>query len=427
MTPELVDDLARWESGEIGLDELDARHPGSDAAELAEMHLWVAVHAEDDDGEPGPAWHEVAARLEDREDPEPAPVVAPAIGEGTPGIVDIRSDVLPELKRTPLRRALAALVAAALVGPASTVLPGLRPLVHAVDTVTRPVRQVVTPLPPEQDDGRESRPPAEVPIEGDNLSSVSPAPASPAPGGVVPGDGLVVEVPGSGSPHEDGSDRGDGGDGGDAVPVDAVPQPAERTTSGHEPVADEPSKQDDGDDSADEGGGDDAGTEDSTEDGTEETAAHPGDGRGLDVAEPGPPGLERAAAAEANGPAEAAPPDRARRDVREPTVRARAGGPRSGASSPEAPAAVSQAEHTPPGRADDRRAPEREPRDGGSPGPAARADTSSAGTSSAGTSSAGTSSAGTSPVEAGRGSAGEATPSSPQVSERRSPRRGSAR
>ncbi|MDQ4026652.1 MAG: hypothetical protein M3214_01170, partial [Actinomycetota bacterium] len=62
----LLDDLARWEDGRLGLTEVEARHPTEDVRGLVSLHVQLAAAGSVAAPDPALAWRKLRARLPDR-------------------------------------------------------------------------------------------------------------------------------------------------------------------------------------------------------------------------------------------------------------------------------------------------------------------------------------------------------------------------
>lgn len=124
MTRGLAVDLARWERGDLGVDDLAARHPGGGAVELAETHTWLTFLTSEPSGDRGPDWETVAARLGERED-------------------EVR-----ERRAVPVRRIVAAFVAGTVMAPASAFAARSDAVRDVTEGVARRMTQWLAPEPP---------------------------------------------------------------------------------------------------------------------------------------------------------------------------------------------------------------------------------------------------------------------------------------
>jgi hypothetical protein len=62
----LLDDLAGWEDGRLGLSDVEARHPGQDVRGLVSLHVQLAVAGSFSAPDPMIAWEKLRIRLPDR-------------------------------------------------------------------------------------------------------------------------------------------------------------------------------------------------------------------------------------------------------------------------------------------------------------------------------------------------------------------------
>lgn len=137
----LLVDLERWERGLVRAEEVADHHPGRDALDLVEAHTWLSMHASDAANEPGPAWEELAPRLSTVRDADAAYDLTAA-----PPVTPIE----PPARRRglPVRRVVAAVVAGAMLTPASALAHGLEQVQTAARTLTREVTEVLVPAVP---------------------------------------------------------------------------------------------------------------------------------------------------------------------------------------------------------------------------------------------------------------------------------------
>lgn len=210
MNRQLDADLARWEAGGLGLDELEARYPGGHVRALADLQARLAAFARVEPPDGGLSWERLRARLPER---SPVAVASPYR----------------------LRRRLAVAVAAALLGIPG-VAYGLAPdAVHdAIDRVTKLW----------SDDPIQNPAPGEMPR--------NPAPADPPP--ATPGDTNENGEPaGNEQPSGDQDARGTG-DNGDNHDDPDQPQDDTSGQSGTNGPQTSDSTSDDGQQDQDQGG-----------------------------------------------------------------------------------------------------------------------------------------------------------------------------
>ncbi len=144
MNPDLEEDLGRWETGAISLDELEERHPGNDARAFAELHARLRLIAREPTPDPASGWTAVERRLAER------PPTVVAIGRR------------PRRRRSTGRRvAVLGLAAALTLGGGLAMAGGLPP--PAQDAVATVVGHLGLQLPhaPEQSgNGTREHPPS---------------------------------------------------------------------------------------------------------------------------------------------------------------------------------------------------------------------------------------------------------------------------
>lgn len=63
MRNRIADDLGRWETGELSLVELEARHPGHDVGALVDVHARMAALTDEPVPDPEPAWAALSTAL----------------------------------------------------------------------------------------------------------------------------------------------------------------------------------------------------------------------------------------------------------------------------------------------------------------------------------------------------------------------------
>lgn len=196
----LAADLARWERGELGVDEIAARHTDSDAAALAEMHAVVSYLVSEPARRAGPSWEALATRLADHE-PEPVSLAAAA-----------------RRRRLPVRGAVAAFLAGAVMAPATAAAhkaDATRRVTEGIGVRVAELLVVDPPAAASPTADEQTAPPAtagsaslvavsvsvpvvDVPV----VTTVPPSVDAPAPSPSVPPAGVVAPVGGPVEPVE---------------------------------------------------------------------------------------------------------------------------------------------------------------------------------------------------------------------------------
>lgn len=193
----LLDDLARWEHGELRVDDIAGRHPGGEAVALVEMHAWLTMLTSEPAIEAGPDWEDLATCLPDR--------------VGLPG----------RRRGLPVRRLVAAFITGAVMVPATAAADKADAVRRANDRITHSVANFVVPDLPEPvgstgrvgASGADEQSVAPLPGEGAPVpepsvpSAAEPvadpaAPVAPSPAPVSPDPASVPAAPAPVSPAE---------------------------------------------------------------------------------------------------------------------------------------------------------------------------------------------------------------------------------
>lgn len=120
MTKGFADDAVRWESGELSLDELEARHPGRDVRGLADLSGRFAAIAESPTPDPEASWTALRDRL------------------------PVRMWTPERVQRRVRRSLVAAAAAAMLAGTSIAYAAGVEPVRHQVDRIVSSVVDLVS-------------------------------------------------------------------------------------------------------------------------------------------------------------------------------------------------------------------------------------------------------------------------------------------
>lgn len=170
MNSEMLDDLGRWERGEVSVEDLAERHPHGEPAALAEMHTLLTMLTTEPDADRGPSWERLLADLP----PQVAVVDPPARRAGR------------------LKYFLAAFVAGAVIAPGTAAAGGVEIIREVTEHVGRGLGNLVMP-----DRAVSSSAPAPIPessvAAGSSGLEIAAAPV-PSPE-AVPTDDPVAIVP----------------------------------------------------------------------------------------------------------------------------------------------------------------------------------------------------------------------------------------
>lgn len=232
MNPEMLEDLGRWERGEVSVDDLAERHPEGEPAALAEMHTLISMLTAEPDADRGPSWERLAASLP----PQEVVVADP-----------------PARRQGRLKYFLAAFVTGAVIAPGTAAADGVEMIREVTEHVGRGLGNLVTPdrpvaasvsAPvegPAADSGSSGSTAVEVAAALPSLRAVAPTedPAAGTPVVVLPGvptaldpdpaPRQVVSAPSPGSESEP-----------PPVPAPSAPTPSDDDTDAPESPAPAP-------------------------------------------------------------------------------------------------------------------------------------------------------------------------------------------